>query len=141
MPSEKTFSIVKPDAIANHYLGKIIDRFEQEGLSLVAGKLIHMTKDQAEGFYAEHSERPFFGELVEFMTSGPCFVQVLQGEGAIARNREIMGATNPDQADEGTLRKVYAESMGRNAVHGSDSPESAKREIAFFFDDHELVSR
>lgn len=141
MSTEKTFSIVKPDAIANQYLGKIIDRFEQEGLRLVAGKLLTLSKAQAEGFYAEHSERPFFGELVEFMTSGPCFVQVLEGENAILRNREIMGATNPDQADEGTLRKIFAESMGRNAVHGSDSPESAKREIDFFFSKDELVKR
>lgn len=141
MSTEKTFSIVKPDAIANQYLGKIIDRFEQEGLRLVAGKLLTLSKAQAEGFYAEHSERPFFGELVEFMTSGPCFVQVLEGENAILRNREIMGATNPDQADEGTLRKIFAESMGRNAVHGSDSPESAKREIDFFFSKDELVNR
>lgn len=133
MAIERTLSIIKPDATSKNLLGKIIGRFESEGLTIAAIRKVWLSKQEAEGFYAEHSERPFFGELVEFMTSGPCVVMVLEGEGAILKNREIMGATNPEKADEGTLRKLYAESMGRNAVHGSDSPESAARETSYFF--------
>jgi nucleoside-diphosphate kinase len=133
MAIERTLSIIKPDATAKNLLGKIIGRFEAEGLTISAVRKVWLSKEEAEGFYAEHSERPFFGELVEFMTSGPCVVMVLEGEGAILKNREIMGATNPAKADEGTLRKLYAESMGKNAVHGSDSPASAARETAYFF--------
>lgn len=141
MAVERTFSIVKPDAVAKNIIGKIYSRFESNGLTVVASKMIHMDEAKAGGFYAEHKERPFYGELVEFMTSGPVMVQVLEGENAIAKNREIMGATNPDEADEGTIRKDFAESMGKNAVHGSDSPESAAREIAYFFDGSEIHSR
>lgn len=133
MAIERTLSIIKPDATSKNLLGKIIGRFEEEGLTVSAIRKVWLSKQEAEGFYAEHSERPFFGELVEFMTSGPCVVMVLEGEGAILKNREIMGATNPEKAAEGTLRKLYAESMGRNAVHGSDSPESAARETSYFF--------
>ena len=133
MATERTLSIIKPDATAKNLLGKIIGRFEAEGLKIAAMRKVWLSRQEAEGFYAEHRERPFFGELVEFMTSGPCVVMVLEGEGAILRNREIMGATNPANADEGTLRKLYAESMGKNAVHGSDSPASAAREVSYFF--------
>lgn len=139
MAVERTFSIVKPDAVAKNIVGKIYSRFESNGLKVVAAKMLHMDEAKAGGFYAEHKERPFYGELVEFMTSGPVFVQVLEGENAVAKNRELMGATNPDEADEGTIRKDFAESMGRNAVHGSDSAASAAREIAYFFADSELV--
>ena len=132
MATERTLSIIKPDATAKNLLGKIIGRFEAEGLKIAAMRKVWLSRQEAEGFYAEHRERPFFGELVEFMTSGPCVVMVLEGEGAILRNREIMGATNPANADEGTLRKLYAESMGKNAVHGSDSPASAAREVSYF---------
>lgn len=141
MAIERTFSIVKPDAIANNYLGDILARFEKNGLKVVAAKMMKMDEAKAGGFYAEHKERPFFGELVEFMTSGPVMVQVLEGENAVLANRELMGATNPADAAEGTLRKDFAESMGRNAVHGSDSPESAAREIAYFFSADEIFSR
>ena len=133
MAIERTLSIIKPDATAKNLVGKIISRFEAEGLTIAAVRKVWLSKQEAEGFYAEHAERPFFGELVEFMTSGPCVVMVLEGEGAILKNRTIMGATNPAKADEGTLRKLYAESMGKNAVHGSDSPESAARETGYFF--------
>jgi nucleoside-diphosphate kinase len=133
MGIERTLSIIKPDATGKNLVGKIISRFEAEGLTISAVRKVWLSKQEAEGFYAEHSERPFFGELVEFMTSGPCVVMVLEGEGAILKNRAIMGATNPAKADEGTLRKLYAESMGKNAVHGSDSPESAARETSYFF--------
>ena len=141
MALERTFSIVKPDAVANGYLGEILARFEKNGLKVVAAKMIKMDEAKAGGFYAEHEGRPFYPELVEFMTSGPVLVQVLEGENAVVANRELMGATNPEQAAEGTLRKDFAESMGRNAVHGSDSPESAAREIAYFFGDDEIFSR
>jgi nucleoside-diphosphate kinase len=133
MGIERTLSIIKPDATGKNLVGKIISRFEAEGLTIAAVRKVWLSKQEAEGFYAEHAERPFFGELVEFMTSGPCVVMVLEGEGAILKNRAIMGATNPAKADEGTLRKLYAESMGKNAVHGSDSPESAARETSYFF--------
>jgi nucleoside-diphosphate kinase len=133
MAIERTLSIIKPDATAKNHVGAIISRFESEGLRVAAVRKAWLSKQEAEGFYAEHAARPFFGELVDFMTSGPCVLMVLEGEGAILRNREIMGATNPANAAEGTLRKLYAESVGKNAVHGSDSPTSAAREVAYFF--------
>ena len=139
MALERTFSIIKPDATKRNLTGKIIDRFESNGLRVVASKRLHMSREQAEGFYAVHKERPFFGELVSFMISGPVVVQVLEGENAIAKNREIMGATNPAEADEGTIRKDFAESIDANSVHGSDAPETAAEEIKFFFSDEELV--
>ena len=139
MALERTFSIIKPDATNRNLTGKIIDRFESNGLRVVASKRLHMSRDQAEGFYAVHKERPFFGELVSFMISGPVVVQVLEGENAIAKNREIMGATNPADADEGTIRKDFAESIEANSVHGSDAPETAAEEIKFFFSDDEIV--
>ena len=139
MALERTFSIIKPDATNRNLTGKIIDRFESNGLRVVASKRLHMSREQAESFYAMHKERPFFGELVSFMISGPVVVQVLEGENAIAKNREIMGATNPADADEGTIRKDFAESIEANSVHGSDAPETAAEEIKFFFSDDEIV--
>ncbi|MGI9438299.1 MAG: nucleoside-diphosphate kinase [Parvibaculales bacterium] len=139
MALERTFSIIKPDATKRNLTGKIIDRFESNGLRIVASKRIHMTREQAGGFYAVHRERPFYNDLVDFMVSGPVVVQVLEGENAIAKNREIMGATNPAEADEGTIRKDFAESIDANSVHGSDAPETAAEEIKFFFSDDELV--
>ncbi|MHA7871856.1 MAG: nucleoside-diphosphate kinase [Hyphococcus sp.] len=139
MALERTFSIIKPDATRRNLTGKIIAKLEEGGLRVVASKRIHMTREQAEGFYAVHKERPFFGELVEFMMSGPVVVQVLEGENAIAKNREIMGATNPAEAAAGTIRAEFAESIGENSVHGSDGPDTAKEEIAFFFSDNEIV--
>ena len=136
---QRTFSIIKPDATKRNLTGAINKRFEENGLRIVAQKRIRMSEDQAKGFYAEHSEKPFFGSLVSFMTSGPVVIQVLEGEDAIALNRKIMGATNPANADEGTIRKDFAESMEANSVHGSDSPESAAREISYFFNDDEIV--
>lgn len=133
MAIERTLSIIKPDATGKNLVGKIIGRFEEEGLRIAAMRKVQLSRPEAEGFYAEHKARPFFGELVDFMTSGPCVLMVLEGEGAIARNREIMGATNPADAAEGTLRKLYAASVGENAVHGSDSPASAAREVGYFF--------
>ncbi len=141
MAVERTLSIVKPDAVAKNVIGKIYTRFEDAGLQIVAAKMMQLSEEKAQGFYAEHKERPFFGELVEFMTSGPVVVQVLEGENAIALNRDLMGATNPADAAEGTIRKDFAESVGCNAVHGSDSPASAAREIEYFFDASELCSR
>lgn len=141
MAIERTLSIVKPDAVEKNLIGKILSRFEKAGLKPVAIKMLHLSRQQAEGFYAEHKERPFFGELVDFMTSGPVVVQVLEGENAVALNREIMGATNPANAGEGTIRKDFAESMGRNAVHGSDSEQSAAREIGYFFEPGEICPR
>ena len=138
MSTERTFSIIKPDATGKNLIGKIIARFEEEGIRICAMKKIHMTRSQAEGFYAVHRERPFFGELCDFMSSGPCVVMVLEGENVILRNREIMGATNPAEAAEGTLRKLYAASIGNNAVHGSDAPETAATEINYFFNAFEL---
>jgi nucleoside-diphosphate kinase len=138
MAIERTLSIIKPDAVKNQNIGAIIARFEQEGLRIAAAKKIQLSQREAEGFYAEHSARGFFGELVAFMTSGPVVVMILEGENAIARNREIMGATNPANAAEGTLRKLYAASVGENAVHGSDSPASAARETAYFFASTEI---
>jgi nucleoside-diphosphate kinase len=141
MAVERTLSIVKPDAVGKNIIGKIYSRFESNGLQIVASKMLRLSDDVAGGFYAEHRERPFFPALIEFMTSGPVVVQVLEGENAIARNRELMGATNPQEADEGTIRADFAESIDANAVHGSDSPESAQREIAYFFAASEICER
>lgn len=137
--TQQTLSIIKPDATRRNLTGAINQRFEENGLRIVAQKRIHMTKEQVEGFYAVHKERPFFGELVEFMMSEPVVVQVLQGENAVAKNREVMGATNPEEADEGTIRRDFALSIGENSVHGSDSEENAKIEIDFFFKPEEIV--
>ena len=139
MATERTFSIIKPDATERNLTGKIISKFEDAGLRVIASKRILMTREQAEGFYAVHKERPFFGELVDFMISGPVVVQVLEGENAVARNREVMGATNPKDAAPGTIRKEFARSVGENSVHGSDAPETAREEIRFFFKDDEIV--
>lgn len=133
MAVERTLSIVKPDAVAKNVIGEIVTRFEKAGLQVVAAKMIKLDDEKAGGFYAEHKERPFFADLVAFMTSGPVVVQVLEGENAIALNRELMGATNPQEAAEGTIRRDFAESIDANAVHGSDSADSAAREIAYFF--------
>ncbi|MFQ6370425.1 nucleoside-diphosphate kinase [Shewanella sp. YIC-542] len=141
MAIERTFSIIKPDAVAKNHIGAIYNRFESAGLKIVASKMVHLTKEQAEGFYAEHAERPFFGALVSFMTSGPIMVQVLEGENAVMANREIMGATNPADAARGTLRADYANSIDENAVHGSDALASAEREIAYFFAADEICPR
>lgn len=135
---ERTLSIIKPDATAKNVIGKIVARFEEEGLNIAAIRKIHMSKKVAEGFYAVHKERPFFGELTDFMSSGPSVVLVLEGDNAVARNREIMGATNPAEAAPNTLRALYANSIGENAVHGSDSLENAAIEIAYFFRDTEV---
>jgi len=135
---EQTLSIIKPDAVAKNVVGKILDRFESAGLRIAATKKIQLSKADAQAFYAVHSERPFFGELVEFMISGPVVVTVLEGENAMAKNRELMGATNPKEAEAGTIRADFAESIDANAVHGSDSVENAKNEIAFFFAQREL---
>ena len=139
MAIQRTFSIIKPDATKRNLTGKIIAKFEDAGLRIVASKRIHMTREQAEGFYGVHKERPFFGELVDFMISEPVVVQVLEGEDAIAKNREVMGATNPAEAADGTIRKEFALSIGENSVHGSDAPETAAEEIKFFFTDEEIV--
>ena len=139
MALERTFSIIKPDATKRNITGKVVDRLESAGLRVVASKRIHMTKEQAEGFYAVHKERPFFNDLVTFMASGPVVVQVLEGENAIAKNREVMGATNPADAAPGTIRADFAESIDANSVHGSDAPETAAEEIAFFFSGTEIV--
>ena len=138
MTTQRTLSIIKPDATSKNIIGKIIDRFEENGLKVVAGKLIQMDQAQAAGFYAEHEGRPFFPNLVEYMTSAPVFVQVLEGDNAVIKNRELMGATNPSEADPGTIRADFAETIDANAVHGSDSIESAAREISYFFDDSEI---
>ena len=137
--AERTFSIIKPDATRRNLTGAVTRMLEEGGLRVVASKRVRLTREQAEGFYGGHRERPFFNDLVAFMTSGPVVVQVLEGENAVARNREIMGATNPANADEGTIRKTYAESIEANSVHGSDSLENAKIEIDFFFRPDEIV--
>jgi len=141
MAIEKTFSIVKPNAVEKNNIGKIIDRFESKGLRVAAAKFTKLSKEKAEGFYIEHKERPFFGSLVSFMTSGPVLLMVLEGENAVLANREIMGATDPSKAAEGTIRKDFADSIEANAVHGSDSLASAEREISYFFERSEVVSR
>jgi|TARA_B100001113_G_C20787430_1_gene482305 nucleoside-diphosphate kinase len=135
---EKTLSIIKPDAVSKNVLGKILDRFESSGLKIVAIKMLHLDQDMAEGFYAEHKGKPFFDKLINFMTSGPVVVQVLSGENAIKANRELMGNTNPEEAASGTIRSDFAESIDANAVHGSDSSESAEREISYFFTESEI---
>ena len=139
MAIERTFSIVKPDAVAKHGIGKVLARIEEGGLKVVAGRYLQLTQEQAEGFYAVHKERPFYGELVAFMTSGPVFVSCLEGENAIARYREILGATNPAEADAGTVRALYGTDIEKNAAHGSDAPETAATEIAFFFGDGDFA--
>jgi len=141
MAKERTLSIIKPDGVKKNVIGKIIDTFEANKLTVVAAKLVQLTKGEAEGFYAVHKARPFFGELCEFMTSGPVLLMVLEGEDAIAKNRELMGATNPANAAEGTIRKRFASSIGENTVHGSDGVDTAKSEIAWFFAENELFSR
>ncbi|MAZ05041.1 nucleoside-diphosphate kinase [Marinobacter sp. SS8-8] len=141
MATERTLSIIKPDAVAKNVIGEIYSRFEKGGLSIVAAKMMHLTQEQAEGFYAEHKERPFFNDLVAFMTSGPVVVQALEGEGAVLKNRDLMGATNPKEAEAGTIRADFASSIDANAVHGSDSAASAEREIAYFFNDNEICPR
>ena len=138
MASELTFSIIKPDAVRKNKIGEILARFESAGLKIVAARLEHLSSAKAQGFYAEHQGKPFFEDLIKFMTSGPCLLQVLEGENAINLNRELMGATNPQEASEGTIRRDFAESIDANAVHGSDSPASAKREIEFFFQTQEI---
>ena len=141
MAVERTLSIIKPDAVAKNVIGKIYSRFETNGLTVVAAKMKHLSRQEAEGFYAVHRERPFFKDLVEFMISGPVMIQVLQGEGAIAKNRDLMGATDPKKAAQGTIRADFAQSIEANAVHGSDAPETAAVEIAYFFPTMEVYSR
>jgi nucleoside-diphosphate kinase len=141
MAIERTFSIVKPDAVAKNVIGEIYSRFEKSGLKIIAAKMLHLSREQAEGFYAVHKDRPFFNELVDFMISGPVMVQVLEGENAIAVNRAVMGATNPKEAEAGTIRADFADTIDENAVHGSDAPETAKTEISYFFKDEELCKR
>ena len=141
MAIERTLSIIKPDAVAKNVIGEIYSRFEKAGLSVVAARMVHLSQQQAEGFYAEHKERPFFGDLVSFMTSGPVMIQVLEGDDAVIKNRDLMGATNPKEAAAGTIRADFAQSIDENAVHGSDATTSAAREIAFFFTDDQVCAR
>ena len=141
MSVERTLSIIKPDAVAKNVIGEIYSRFEKAGLRIVAARMMQLSREKAEGFYAVHKERPFFNDLVDFMVSGPVLVQVLEGEGAINKNREVMGATNTAEAAEGTIRKDFASTMDANAVHGSDGPDTAKTEIAYFFSDEDLCDR
>lgn len=141
MSDERTLSIIKPDAVAKNVIGEIYSRFEKGGLRIVAARMLHLSREQAEGFYAVHRERPFFRDLVEFMMSGPVMVQVLEGDNAIGRHREIMGATNPKEAAPGTIRADFATSIDENAVHGSDGPDTARNEIAFFFGDDGICPR
>ncbi|MFL2714532.1 MAG: nucleoside-diphosphate kinase [Gammaproteobacteria bacterium] len=141
MAIEQTLSIIKPDAVSKNVIGRIITRFEENGLHLVAAKLIHLSDESASGFYAEHDGKPFFNDLKNFMTSGPVFVQVLEGDNAVQKNRELMGATNPQEAEEGTIRADFAKSIDANAVHGSDSVDSAKREIEYFFTSKEILNK
>ena len=141
MAIEQTLSIIKPDAVSKNVIGRIITRFEENGLHLVAAKLIHLTDELASGFYAEHDGKPFFNDLKNFMISGPVFVQVLEGDNAVQKNRELMGATNPQEAEEGTIRADFAKSIDANAVHGSDSVDSAKREIEYFFTSKEILNK
>ena len=139
MAIERTFSIVKPDAVAKHGIGKVIARIEEGGLKVLAGRYLQMSTEQAQSFYAVHKERPFYGELVTFMTSGPVFVSVLEGENAVARYREVLGATNPAEAEAGTIRALFGTDIEKNAAHGSDATETAKEEIAFFFQDADII--
>ena len=141
MAIEQTFSIIKPDAVAKNVIGEIVSRFEKNGLQVIASKMLHLSREQAEGFYAVHRERPFYNDLVSFMISGPVVVQVLEGESAISKNRELMGATNPAEADPGTIRADFANTVDENAVHGSDAPETAAEEIKFFFGEDGLCPR
>ena len=141
MAIERTFSIVKPDGVEKNLVGEVYRRFEKAGLSIIAARMLHLTREQAEGFYAVHSERPFYNDLVSYMTSGPVMVQALEGENAIAKNREVMGATNPADADPGTIRADFAASIEENVVHGSDGPDTAREEIAFFFSDDQICPR
>ena len=141
MAIERTLSIIKPDAVAKNVIGQIYSRFEQAGLQIIAARMMHLSREQAEGFYAVHRERPFFNDLVTFMISGPVMVQALEGENAIAAHRDIMGATNPKEAAPGTIRADFASSIDENAVHGSDGPDTAKTEIAYFFSDQDLCPR
>lgn len=141
MAIERTISIIKPDAVAKNVIGEIYARFEKAGLRIIAAKMLHLSKEQAGQFYAVHKERPFYGELIDYMTSGPIMVQVLEGENAVAKNREVMGATNPKDAAPGTIRADFATDITENAVHGSDAAETAREEIAFFFKDNELCPR
>jgi nucleoside-diphosphate kinase len=141
MAVERTFSIIKPDAVAKNVVGQILARFEKAGLKVIAAKMIHLSRSEAEGFYAVHKGRPFFNDLVEFMISGPVMMQVLEGENAIQKNRDLMGATDPKKADKGTIRADFAQSIDANAVHGSDAPETAKDEIAYFFPLSQVYSR
>jgi nucleoside-diphosphate kinase len=141
MAIERTLSIIKPDAVAKNVIGKIYERFENAGLKIVAAKMLHLSDEKAGGFYAEHKERPFFKDLVSFMTSGPVMVQVLEGDDAVIKNRDLMGATNPQEAAAGTIRADFAESIDANAVHGSDSVSSAEREVAYFFNEDEICAR
>jgi len=141
MPTERTLSIIKPDAVSKNVIGEIYARFEKAGLKVVAARMIHLSRNDAEGFYAVHKSRPFFKDLVDFMITGPVMVQVLEGDNAILKNRELMGATDPKKADKGTIRADFAQSIDANAVHGSDAPETAKSEIAYFFPEHQVYSR
>ncbi|MFT6154098.1 MAG: nucleoside-diphosphate kinase [Crocinitomicaceae bacterium] len=141
MAVERALSIIKPDAVAKNVIGKIYSRFEEAGLHVIASKMVHLSDELAGGFYAEHAERPFYKDLVGFMTSGPVMIQVLEGEGAILKHRDLMGATNPKEAEAGTIRADFAESIDANAVHGSDSVESAAREVSYFFKDEEICAR
>jgi nucleoside-diphosphate kinase len=141
MAVERTFSIVKPDGVEKNLIGEVYRRFEEAGLSIIASRMLHLTREQAEGFYAVHSERPFYNDLVNYMTSGPVVAQVLEGEHAVAKNREVMGATNPADADPGTIRADFAASIEENVVHGSDGPDTAREEIAFFFADDQICPR
>jgi len=141
MATERTLSIIKPDAVAKNVIGEIYARFEKSGLTIIAARMLHLSRQQAMDFYEVHRERPFFGELVDFMTSGPVMVQVLEGTDAVARNREVMGATNPAEAAAGTIRADFADAITENAVHGSDGPDTAANEIAFFFSDDQICPR
>jgi nucleoside-diphosphate kinase len=141
MAVERTLSIIKPDAVAKNVIGQIYTRFENANLKIVAAQMVHMSVQQAQGFYAEHKQRPFFGELVDFMTSGPVIIQVLEGENAVAAHREVMGATNPADAAPGTIRADFADEITENAVHGSDAIDTAEREIRYFFSDDQICSR
>jgi len=141
MAQERTFSIIKPDAVAKNVIGEIYTRFEKAGLKVIASRMVHLSRKDAEGFYAVHKARPFFKDLVDFMISGPVVLSVLEGENAILKNRELMGATDPKKADKGTIRADFADSIDANAVHGSDAPETAKVEIAYFFPEHQVYPR